>query len=242
MNQISQTNITLYITSKQIFTCHFQMTKYGLHIILLCFALIGCEKNTNHRPILIGIQPLVDQKKGMTGLNAKKHSEFISKKIQQHIGIKTVVLPTKGLPKSAFTTIKTPRYRADSLLRFLSVNRPDSISYMLGITTSDISTTKRNQLGSVKKPKNKYQDWGIFGLGYCPGNASIVSTFRLKSKPERFANRFTKVCIHEMGYNLGLHHCSSDSCVMQDAAEKIATIDQGSFNYCNKCQSKVSDL
>lgn len=156
-------------------------------------------------------------------------------------GFDAVVLPAIPLPKAAFIQVKSARYRADSLIRFQRAARPDSVDFVIGLTTSDISTTKRDASGAVKKPEYKYQDWGIFGLGYCPGSSCIVSTFRYKTGDTKlFHSRFKKICIHELGHNLGLPHCDSgEPCVMKDAAETIKTIDSVELELCKKCWNKL---
>lgn len=153
---------------------------------------------------------------------------------------KVIVLPTIDLPANAFTNVKTPRYRADSLLKFLKYNQPDSIAFTLGITTQDISTTKHDAEGKVKQPESKYKDWGIFGLGYRPGSSSVVSTYRLKTtNVGLFFSRLKKVSVHELGHNMGLKHCLNKGCVMQDAAESIRTIDQVELGFCSSCEKKI---
>ncbi|WP_366941751.1 hypothetical protein [uncultured Psychroserpens sp.] len=152
-----------------------------------------------------------------------------------------IILEKKELPKSAFIQIKSPRYKADSLLIDLLKIRPDSIDYALGITTKDISTTKRNPDGSIKTPESKYSDWGIFGLGYRPGKSCVISTFRLKhKKPKIFESRAQKIAVHEIGYNLGLSHCNHNECVMQDAVETILTVDSAGFELCENCRYDIN--
>ena len=41
-----------------------------------------------------------------------------------------------------------------------------------------------------------------------------------------FAERFSKVVIHELGHALGLSHCETPGCVMRDAEGKISTVDR----------------
>lgn len=150
------------------------------------------------------------------------------------------VLEKKALPKSAFTNIKSARYRADSLIRFLKVARPDSIDIVLGLTSSDISTTKRDKNGNIKKPISRYQDWGVFGLGYRPGPSCIVSTYRIKNSSQNiFMERLKKICVHEVGHNLGLKHCIDKKCVMTDACETIKTVDKVQLALCSTCKSKL---
>ena len=167
--------------------------------------------------------------------------DSIKNSLQTIYKAKAYVYDPKPLPASAFTTVKTPRYRADILISLLRQDKPDSIDYILGLTRADISTTKRDHTGIVKKPESKYSDWGIFGLGYRPGPSAIVSTFRIQStNHSRFLERLKKICVHEVGHNLGLSHCtSSNTCVMKDAAESIKTIDFVQSSLCQVCISRL---
>lgn len=136
--------------------------------------------------------------------------------------------------------LKTPRYRADSLLIDLAQHKPDSLDYIIGLTQVDISTTKRDAQGQILTPIEKYTDWGIFGLGYRPGPSCVVSTYRLKhTNHTTFVSRLKKIAIHEIGHNTGLPHCqASPHCVMQDAVESIRTIDAADMQLCKSCRLK----
>lgn len=165
-------------------------------------------------------------------------AQKIKVKLHQNYGAEVYILPERELPKNAFVNIKSPRYRADSLLRHLKNLKPDSVDHVLGLCRHDISTTKRDRWGKVKEPKSRYTDWGVFGLGYRPGPSCVVSSFRLKRKPAQlFESRLLKVCIHEIGHNLGLKHCETAGCVMADAAEKLSTVDQVEAELCAQCKS-----
>lgn len=151
-----------------------------------------------------------------------------------------VFMGKQDIPKQFFVTVKSPRYRADSIIRYLKNTKPDSVGYLLGLTAFDISTTKRDDEGEILKPEHKYKDWGIFGLGYMPGKSCVVSTYRLKHKNRKvFITRLQKVAIHEVGHNMDLAHCENKHCVMADAVERISTIDNEGFELCSKCRRKV---
>jgi len=78
------------------------------------------------------------------------------------------------------------------------------------------------------------------GLAYCPGNSCIVSTFRIKHPDkEKHFSRLKKVALHEFGHNLGLPHCPDKACVMTDAVESVATIDNAQLALCKGCASKL---
>ncbi|MBU7571516.1 MAG: matrixin family metalloprotease [Flavobacterium sp.] len=160
--------------------------------------------------------------------------------IDSFYNVRTVILPHKELYKQAYVNIKSPRYRADSIIRIQKRNLPDSLDFVVGLTVKDISTTKRESSGEVIKPASKYTDWGVMGLGFCPGKSCIISTFRLHHKnPNVRLERLKKVTIHELGHNLGLPHCKNKKCVMTDAVESIATIDRESLSLCEDCRQEI---
>ena len=140
------------------------------------------------------------------------------------------------------TFIKSPRFRADSILNWLDRNRPDSIDIMLGVTKKDIAITKIDKLtGKVKSPASKYTDWGIFGLGRVGGYSCVVSAYRLHKNAgkTKFYKRFTRIANHEIGHVLGLYHCPESNCLMNDANETIRTIDSSTGILCEKCRSGI---
>jgi archaemetzincin len=112
------------------------------------------------------------------------------------------------------------RYKADSLLSYFDEIAKDGEVY-IGLTSKDISTSKDN-----------ISDWGVMGLSYCPGNACVVSTFRLdKAKLEE---QFFKVAIHELGHTQGLGHCNNKTCLMRDAEGKNCTDEE--IGFCPNCK------
>lgn len=144
--------------------------------------------------------------------------------------VKIEVLPAKPLPAAAYYAPRE-RYKADKLLEFLTRDTPDTFTKVVGLTASDISTSK----GDIA-------DWGIFGLGQLGGRACVVSTFRLhtgKASEPVFHKRLIKVVNHELGHTFGLDHCPTPDCFMQDAGGKIATVDGESGKPCTTCASKL---
>jgi len=207
------------------------MTKILAIIVALCALLIASCTGEHQKNV--AIQPYGSFDKALT--------DSIKASIEKTYAFSVITLSPIELPKSAFTEVKSPRYRADTLIRMLAGNKGDQYDHILGLTLQDISTTKRDESGNVLLPKHKYKDWGVFGLGYRPGASCIVSTFRLNTTNRvLLLERLKKVCNHELGHNLGLPHCeSSDKCVMKDAAETIRTIDQVDLILCNECKSKI---
>jgi len=207
----------------------------GLFIFLIIIVFFSCNNHQvkEKRVPVIGIQPYGKFDKEMTSRLAEDIRDFY--------GMPVYVLESVELPEHAFINVKSPRYRADSLLKHLRHMRPDTIDFILGLTVKDISTTKRDENGNVKSPSSKYEDFGIFGLGYCPGNASVVSTFRYKDvSGEKFYNRLLKICLHELGHNFGLKHCPTPQCLMNDANETIRTVDDAHESLCSSCRKKLN--
>lgn len=199
------------------------------HILFLSLFVSACTPNDKD---VIGIQPF--------GAVDKNLLDSVSRALSVEYDAEVVILPAQALPAHAFVNIKSPRYRADKLIRYLLDVKPDSLDYILAITNSDISTTKKDRLGNTLEPKSKYEDWGVFGLGYMPGSSCIVSTFRTqKTTPKNFGLRMKKISVHEIGHNMGLPHCDSGNCVMRDAVESIKTVDQVGVRLCDMCKQKI---
>ncbi|MCB0477088.1 MAG: hypothetical protein KDC84_02930 [Crocinitomicaceae bacterium] len=165
--------------------------------------------------------------------------DTVTKTLHDMYGFQIIVYPSKELPKSAFINIKSPRYRADSILHMQERWKPDSVDYLMGLSQYDISMTDRDKNGNIKKPISKYKDWGVFGLGSCPGPTCVVSIFRLR-KRENYIDRLKKIVVHELGHNLGLPHCDDGpTCVMRDANENIKNIDKEKLELCPSCKKKL---
>lgn len=196
----------------------------------LIFMLLGCST----KPKNIAIQPY-------TGISISV-IDSLKKTIELTYKLPVCVLPIQQLPNEAFVNIKSPRYRADKIIAIQKAQKTDSIDCIIGLTNKDISTTKKDENGDVKTPLSKYQDWGVIGLGYRPGPSCVVSTFRIQTKnPDLLLERFKKVCIHELGQNMGLKHCTHDpTCCMRDAAETVKTIDKVELKLCDYCLSNIN--
>lgn len=124
------------------------------------------------------------------------------------------------LPKNSIYAARK-RHRAEIIIAFLSKQTKEG-NLTIGLTTRDISTTKGN-----------IPDWGIMGLGYCPGKACVVSSYRIKGKNK--LEKVFKVAIHELGHTQGLPHCPISTCLMRDAKGKDQLDDEKAF--CPKCKT-----
>lgn len=203
-----------------------------LTLLFAGFLLSSCADKTVSDTTVVGIIPY-------KGISTEKVA-MLRQSITDYYGVETKLLPEETLPKTVFINIKSPRYRADSLIAIQQRSLPEGVDYVMGLTESDISVTKKDADGKVKKPEWKYNDFGIMGLAYCPGKSCVISGFRLKHKnKEVHFGRFKKVAIHELGHNFGLPHCPNKQCVMTDAVEKIATIDNARPELCTDCKKKI---
>jgi archaemetzincin len=160
--------------------------------------------------------------------------DFVQSEITNFYSINTVsIMPQQQLPDMAFYKARN-RYKADSLLRYQNSLRECQQHYIVGLTAVDISTTN-----------SIYPDWGVFGLGYCPGNAAIISTYRIgkvsKSKAQ-LKERLAKVVLHEVGHNFGLPHCNVNTqCLMNDAGGQMKQVDRERKWLCDNCKKQLSN-
>jgi archaemetzincin len=191
------------------------MSRYFVFSVLI-FLISGSCKNKDtakagyKNNFIIDLQPF-------DGITAAQTQYVFNelKKIYFFIEIKKSI----PVPPSAYYPARN-RFRADSIINILS-NQAAAGHKVIGLTNSDISTTK-----------NDIADWGVMGLGFCPGKACVVSTFRL-SKNETNKQLF-KVAIHELGHTFGLPHCPIKSCFMRDAEGGNPTNEEKEF--CAKCR------
>lgn len=188
-----------------------------IFIILTSLLLFGCNNSPKTgdkiMPLTIDIQPFSDA--------TNEQVKFVYTelhKIYPNVEIKKAI----DLPSSAYYKARN-RYRADSLVGFLN-KRATKGHVIMALTNKDISWTK----GTIK-------DYGIMGLGLCPGNSCVASTFRL-SKTNTL-NQLFKIAIHELGHTQGLPHCPVKTCFMCDAEGKNHTNELNAF--CENCRNHL---
>lgn len=149
--------------------------------------------------------------------------------IQAMYGVGVVVLRHRDMPPKAWYQPRK-RWRAEVILSFINeqVYPGSNCRVVVALTSEDISTSKGDK-----------KDWGIFGLGQLPGTAAVVSTHRLKKKGnQRLTSiRVLKVVTHELGHTLGLPHCPTRQCNMNDAQGTVKTVDKEPGHLCESCKA-----
>lgn len=180
-------------------------------ILIPFFVLLSLSLNAQK---VINIQPLGD-------ISVDVINVVISS-VENFYGYKCIVKPKINFTKDILADSKT-RYNASKIL-----SKFNSHQNLLIITNKDIACEKGN-----------INEWGIFGLGYRPGVTCVVSTFRIKRNvsQEVFYQRLKKICLHEIGHNLGLNHCNSGDhrCMMNDANGTIIKVDGEQIFFCKNC-------
>jgi archaemetzincin len=172
-------------------------------------------------PQTLYVQPLGD-----CGSKAAGVDEVVAA-LRAFYPIDVRTLACQELPKAAYYAPRR-RYRAERLLVYLNERMPKDGWRILGLTAVDISTTK-----------DDIKDWGVLGLGELPGTATVISAFRCRKKARNAAHareRLAKVAVHEIGHTLGLPHCPTRSCLMEDAMGKVVTTDR-ERDFCPRCRA-----
>ena len=194
-------------------------------ILYYSFIIIGCSNcNTNNK----NKGNSYDLKSKKIIIQSFENIDYnIVKSIKDSINIyydSVEIKENKILPPLAYYQPRD-RYKADSILKYLSDNA-ESNEVVIGITTKDISTSKGN-----------IADFGVMGLGRCPGNVCVASSFRLNK--ENVKSQLFKVAIHKLGHTFGLPHCPNKSCFMRDAEGKNPTDEERGF--CDKCSGVLKN-
>ncbi len=153
-----------------------------------------------------------------------------SSALRNVFGVQVSFLEKKHVPENIYDKLRE-QYRAERLLEFSSrLCREDKI---LAITEDDIYYTGRNY---------------VFGLAYLGGNASIVSTYRLRKETGRdfskktdnevFTERVRKEVVHEIGHTFGLEHCDNNRCVMS-FSPTVQDVDRKEEYLCGGCRREL---
>jgi archaemetzincin len=183
----------------------------------------------------IGLQPF--------GHYDPQQLRFVQQQVQAFFHKRVVILDEMEIPPAYLNLSKGERYSADSIIKFLAARTDDTLTHIVGLTHKDIFTSRKDENGQLKKPSSRYAVWGIFGLGYYSGKSCVISDFRLKTNNAvRFNHRLRTVVLHELGHNLGRPHCKNSLCIMNDANEKIQTVDKSGNDYCTDCRKHITDL
>jgi archaemetzincin len=152
----------------------------------------------------------------------------VSDALRETYGVDIRVLPPTDHPQAAWYEPRH-RWRAERLLDFLEPRLPADCDRILGMTTDDISTTK-----------GEHEDWGILGLANLPGAAAVISFYRCRRRVHDVdpIERLRRVAIHEIGHTLGLPHCSTYGCYLEDAGGTVETVDRETF-LCDACRARL---
>jgi archaemetzincin len=205
-------------------------------ILLITFFIIACNnRNTDKSVTLTGKKKIQKKEKHSIAILPFRDVDSslikeLKAGLQKQLTVEVAVLDNTPLPAFAFYKPRQ-RYIADSLLIFLRQANKNKFEKIIGITEKDISTKK----GDIV-------NWGILGLGTCPGEACVISTFRAgknKVSDSIFLRRMITLALHELGHTYGLEHCPIDTCLMKDADGKM-NLDDGD-SYCEKCRKYLHD-
>lgn len=179
--------------------------------LFLTFQTLGQTTKT------INIQPL--------GNVNKNYLDTVKSIVQNFYGFKCVIKSPLQLSPDLLGNSKK-RYSASKI-----ITKFNSTENLLIITEKDITA-----------PKGNNPEWGVIGLGFRPGTTAIVSTCRTQKNVSYaiFIDRLKKVCLHEIGHNLGLEHCKSNcNCIMGDANGTAKEIDDEKYWICPNCRKQL---
>lgn len=195
-----------------------------LLIITLLVSLFGQDRFSGKK--IIALQPLNNY--GTQGI------ETICEELGRFYDEDVHILSPINIPPS-FYNDSLKQYSADSVIHMLSGLRSQSTIEIIGITHDQLYTIKHSDSANIP-----FYDMNIFGLGYIPGDACVVSDNRLTAKDSSiFQHRVLKVMKHEIGHNKGLPHCHDETCLMSASNGMLFILDRPNDNYCSDCRKKV---
>ena len=166
---------------------------------------------------------------------SRQKAEQLREELVKQLGIIFNTKPKAELEASVFVGDKKEipdsclykprnRYWAGKILKMLHGGNHEIVN--IGLTNRDISTSIHG-----------HYNYGIMGLSFRPGDACVVSTFRLKRKDDLW-----KVTTHEFLHSRGLPHCKKNDpkCLMQDAHGKNTFYMKNGL--CQDCQNSLKNI
>ena len=155
-------------------------------------------------------------------LNLQRDIQNCFNTLIPEITVTVEVMGNYPIPENCWNT-EHVRLRADSLLGYQSGLLPDKETYLLGVTSMDISASVHD-----------VGDWGILGLSRRHRHTAVVSTYRVKNK-----HLFYKVAVHELLHSFGLPHCGNKdrSCYICNA-DKHPQLEKQT-RLCPDCKEKL---
>jgi len=194
-----------------------------LIITTICFLIISLVFSLDVPPNIIKNNDVIYIR--TYGKVDKKYVSIVKSSLEEFYRMECIVKESIEVSDTFLTKSKL-RIDAPKLL-----NHHKSNTITVIVTEKDISCFKNNN-----------PEWGVLGLGHCPGSVCVVSTFRMKKNVSEkvIVDRLKKVSIHEVGHNFGLEHCESgdNTCVMRDKRGKIKRLDSEKNSFCNSCKTK----
>ena len=192
--------------------------------IVLTLLLVNCHQNSTlslsdkEHAQIIGIQPFGEFNAHDIPVVINEISIFFRKKV--------IILNPKPIPERWLDNY-VKLYCADSLISELSGLQSGNIVEVIGLTHKPLFTIKDIP------PFKPYYDEYIFGLAHEPGNACIISDYKISTIDTTLYNlRLRNAIIHEVGHNMGLSHCQNAECLM-------STKNRGN-DYCKLCRKKLT--
>jgi len=154
----------------------------------------------------------------------------VTRSISATFAARVRVMPAGPLPAAAFYPPRR-RWRGERILDHLDATRPAGAVKVLAVTSCDVSVTK-----------GAHADWGVLGVAELGGPAAVVSVHRMGRAGAPVAQRLGRVATHELGHAMGLPHCRTPGCVMNDACGSIRTVDRSSGEFCPACRARLRGL
>ncbi len=152
--------------------------------------------------------------------------------LESHADIHARVHPVVPLT-STRKAKRAGRYLAHDMLQVLARAPETGEGKVLGVTEVDIVAEKDGN-----------PEWGVLGLGSIDGKSCVLSTFRMRrawdhggADEPTVRSRLWKTAVHEVGHTLGLEHCPTKGCVMEDGHGTVATTDNET-NLCPSCAAR----